>query len=321
VPQKPQVLFTFRLVPAINAMLARGGIDGVALVREAGLPLEGLRGEITAPLHRVQEFVAKSAARLDNECFGIDLAASLPGGAYGLPEFMVRASPEIGVGLRALCEFAALINPSGQFRFVDGPTEGELHYELAAEPQTLGLHLNEFTLAYIVRQTSMILERRLPLTRVWFSHPGPRRAEDVSAHFGCPVQFGASDCGFAVSAESLLVKPTSADPLLFKFLQDQARAQLARVGPVDIVSQLVRVLEGRLSSGAIATSAVARALAMTPRTLQRYLAEAGTTYGDVLAHVRRRRRAELSTGPATQTEIAHQLGFSDARAMRRSLGE
>lgn len=317
-PPRPGFLFTFRLVPAISALLAKRGIDAADLLKETGLPADALRGEITAPLHRIQQFVDLTAERLAAPLFGLDLAAGLSGGAYGVTEFLVRSAPTLDAGLRALCEVAALINPIGQFRYLEG--EGRLHYVVASERDTLGVQLNEFTIAYVVRQCASVLAS-LPLTEVWFSHRRTSRAGDVAGRFGCPVRFQAPDCGFAVTHASLATVPRTADPLLFQFLQQQARSQLAQLGPIDIVSHLVRVLEARLSHGKLGADSVASAMGSTARSLQRHLADAGTTYRHVLAHVRQRRRAELRGGGISDRDIAHQLGFSDARAMRRSLDD
>ena len=315
-------LFTFRLIPVIAGLLARGGVDVTELLDEAGLPLAAARGEVTAPLSRMQAFISRCATRLVAPLFGLELAAVLPGGAYGVAEFLMRSAPSIGDALHVLGDFAALINPSGQFRFVvDDSGDGRLHYSYGTERDTLGRHLNEYTIAYIVKQIGAVLGERLPLASVWFSHARAEGAEQVAAHFGCPARFQARDCGFALTRETLARAPRTADPLLFQFLLDQARTQLARLGSLDIVSQVVRALEPRLPSGELDAASVARALALSPRSMQRHLDEAGTTFRDVLAHVRERRRAELRAGSVPEAEIARQLGLSDARAMRRSLDD
>ena len=315
-------MFTFRLIPVIAGVLARRGIDVAELLEATGVPLAATRGEITAPLSRIQDFISRCATALDAPLFGLDLSAALPGGAYGVAEFLMRSAPSIGDALRELGEFAALINPSGRFRFVvDDGGDGRLHYSFGAERDTLGSHLNEYTIAYIVKQLGAALAERLPLASVWFSHARSAGAEQVAAHFGCPVRFQARDCGFALTGETLARAPRTADPLLFQFLLDQARAQLSRLGSLDIVSQVVRAIESRLTSGELDAGSVARALALSPRTMQRHLDDAGTTFRDVLGHVRQRRRAELRAGGVPEPEIAKQLGFSDARAMCRSLDD
>jgi AraC-like DNA-binding protein len=312
-------LFTFRQIPAIGGVLARRGIDVTELLTTAELPLTGARGEITAPLSRIQAFIDLCAARLESPLFGVELAMALPGGVYGVAEFLMRSAPTIEVAITTLCDFSALINPSGRFQFVTGDDEGRLVYTLGAERDTLGMHLNEYTLAYIVRQFGVALGGTMPVASVWFSHARAAHAEAVAKHFGCPVRFQARDCGFALTREVLAQPPRTSDPLLFQFLLDQARAALARIGTLDIVSQVIRAVEMRMHSGELDAASTARALALSPRSLQRHLEEAGTTYSEVLAHVRRRIRAELQSSGVAEVEIARKLGFSDARAMRRSL--
>jgi AraC-like DNA-binding protein len=124
-----------------------------------------------------------------------------------------------------------------------------------------------------------------------------------------------------VTREVLDMPIRTADPVLLEFLLVQARAQLARAGELDIVTHVVRVLETRLTSSELGADDVARAMAMTPRTLQRQLAAAGTSFREVLAHVRTRRRSELRGSGLDDAAIAKHLGFSDVRSMRRSLDE
>ena len=314
------VLFTYRFIPLISGMLARAGVDAAKLLDEVKLPQAALRGEITAPLGRIKAFIDLAAETLKAPMFGLDLAQAVPAGAYGVAEFLVRASPTVEAGLLILTELAPLINPVGEFRFEKTPEgEGELHYRVAAQRDTLGVHLNEYTIAYVARNIGPLLGREVGPVRVWFSHKRGEHAEAVAKRLGCSVRFQAADCGFAITRDDLAQVPRTADKALFDFLYAQARAQLARIGPVDIVSHVVRIIEARLPHGDVAAPAVAAAMATTVRSLQRHLGEAGTSYRDVLAHVRRRRRIELEHGGVAEGEIAKQLGFADARSMRRSL--
>ncbi|HLL22338.1 MAG TPA: AraC family transcriptional regulator ligand-binding domain-containing protein [Kofleriaceae bacterium] len=315
------VLFTFRLIPVVANQLARAGIDAAPLLEECGIPHAALRGEITAPLVRIQKFIDRTAKLLDAPVFGLDLVQAVAAGAYGVAEFLVRASPTVEAGMRVLSELSPLINPIGEFRFDTSDHGGELHYRVAAQRDSLGMHLNEYTLAFLTRNLGLLVGGNLALERVWFSHARGEHADVVAQQFGCEVRFRAADCGFAIAKSELGRVLRSADQPLFEFLYAQARAQLAALGPIDIVSHVVRVIEARLPHGDVAAPAVAAAMATTVRSLQRHLGEAGTTYRDVLAHVRRRRRVELEHGGVLDSEIARQLGFADARSMRRSLDE
>ena len=313
-------LFSFRMVPVISSMLAVRRIDIAPLVREAGLPDEALHGEVIAPLERVQALLDLVARAANLPLFGIELAERVPTGAFGLTEFLMRATPSCEAALQALCEFSPLINPLLDFRFTKQAGTGYLHFAVPGERDALGTHLNEYTLMLAVRQFSSVLGAPLELERAWFAHTR-RDSQDLAARFHCPVELGAADCGFAVTQASLDRRPPTADPALFEFLTTQARAQLGNVGSRDIISQVARVIEARLASGAVSGNDIARAMATTFRSLQRHLAAAGTTYRDVLQHVRLRRRAELQRSGLTPAEIARRLGFSGVSAMRRALDD
>ncbi len=314
-------LFTFRMVPVIAGMLAHHGMDAAELGREAGLPMEALRGEITAPLVRVQRLLELLAEKLRAPLFGLELAERVPSGAFGVVEFVMRSAPTVEKALATLCEVSALINPLIDFRFTVDDREGRLNWAIPAQRDALGMHLNEYTVALLVKQVGLVLGEPLPLVRAWFAHSRREAADEVAARLRCPVAFQAADCGFAVTREVTMRSPRTADAPLFDFLCGQARAQVAQLGSHDVVTQVMRVIEMRLPNGDVSTAAIAKAMATTVRSLQRHLADAGTSFRDVLAHVRMRRRAELARGGLSETEIAHRLGFADARSMRRSLDE
>ena len=89
-----------------------------------------------------------------------------------------------------------------------------------------------------------------------------------------------------------------------------------------LVAQLRRELDG---SGSVPLHAAARRLGLSPRSLQRALREAGTTYRAELDAFRVRRAQELLRGDRNVTWIAAEVGFSSAQhfatAYRRAMGE
>jgi AraC-like DNA-binding protein len=309
------------MIPVISSMLAMRRQDARELVREAGLPEEALQGEIIAPFVRVQKFLELAAAKLEAPLFGLDLAERIPTGAFGLTEFLMRAAPTIEHSLQVLTEFGSLVNPMVDFRFKSDAQEGVFRFAVPSQRDALGMHLNEYTLMIVMRQFSLVHGERLAFERAWFAHGRKTHADDVAARLGCTVAFQSADCGFALSRAWLDRSSPIADRALFDFLLAQARAQLANVGSRDIVSQVASVIEARLQSGALDASDIASAMATTLRSLQRHLADAGTSYREVLQHVRLRRRAELAHSGLTPAEIAQRLGFSNVTSMKRSLDE
>jgi AraC-like DNA-binding protein len=309
------------MVPLVAGMLGARRVDARPLLVKAGLPDEALRGPIIAPLSRVQRFLDLAAEAVGHPLFGVALAERVPDGALGVTEFLMKSAASVKRSIEVLCEFAPLINTLLQFRLrVDG-AQARLHFTVPARRDALGMHLNEYTFALALRQFSAGLGSALPVQEVWFAHSRDEGRAAVEAKFGCPVRFGAGDCGWAVPSEVLERRPALSDPALFDFLLAQARAELANAGTRDVISQVARTVEMRLGAGAVSVQAIARSMAITVRSLQRHLKDAGTSFRDVVLYVRRRRHAELTRAGVSAAEIAARLGFSNPSAMRRSLAE
>jgi AraC-like DNA-binding protein len=181
--------------------------------------------------------------------------------------------------------------------------------------------LNEYTVAYVAKQFAVLLQKSLPLARAWFAHGRRQGGEDVAKRLGCSVAFQSADCGFAVAADVIAHTNPAGNEALYKFLLDQAHGQLQNIGKNDVITQVTRVIEARISDADLSAATIAQALALSQRTLQRQLTDAGTSYRDLLASIRRRRRAELERAGLTDAEIAPRLGFASAKTMRRSLDD
>jgi AraC-like DNA-binding protein len=194
-----------------------------------------------------------------------------------------------------------------------------MHFSYGGLRDALGVHLNEYTIGFIARHFQGVLGKPLPLERAWFAHGRSEHAEEVARRLNCHVSFQRPDCGFALTSDVISHRPAKADPALFAFLIAQARTQLSNMGGNNVVAQTVRVIEARLAVKEVTAAAIAEAMATTERSLQRHLADAGTSFRDVLTRVRQRRRAELERTGLTEAEIATRLGFANARTMKRSL--
>jgi AraC-like DNA-binding protein len=314
-------LFTFRMVPAIAGLLVHRSIDPRQLLRDVGLPQEALVGEVTAPVDRIRELVDRAAVLLERPLLGLDLVDFAQPGTFGLAEFVGRFAPTVRLGFETFCSAVPLVNPIIEWRYVPGEREHAMQLSVPGSREGLGTQLNEFAVAIVMKLAHAGLERPLQVVRVWFSHArrDPAQLATMRERLGCEVAFDDATCGFAFSAEDAARAPKMADPALFEFHLARTRSEVESIGTDDVIAHVSRTIEMRLPRGDLQIEAIASALAVTHRTLQRRLSEAGTSYRAVLSHVRRRRRAELLRDNVPEQRIAELLGFPDVRAMRRSL--
>jgi hypothetical protein len=124
-PQKRGAqLFSFRMVPALAGLLRERGVDPELLLQEIGLPREATRGEVTAPVARIRELVERAAVLLEQPLLGLELAARVSPGTFGLAEFVGRFAPTVREGFEMFCASVlraiAIAGPSRGLRPVIG---------------------------------------------------------------------------------------------------------------------------------------------------------------------------------------------------------
>ena len=145
----------------------------------------------------------------------------------------------------------------------------------------------------------------------------PRSRTAYESYFGVPVRFGRPEAMARVAAnlDAALI-PGRDDEL-----QRLAVAMLERHrrDPADEVVALVRsVLVPTLSLGTPTVASVASQLNVHPRTLQRLLEGAGTTFGMVLDDLRRQTaRRLLTTTNLSIAQVARQVGYVEPATFSR----
>ena len=137
----------------------------------------------------------------------------------------------------------------------------------------------------------------------------------TSDFFGCPVQFGAEENAFVLSAKDADRPLPSANRQLAATFDKMLTEELARLDKSDVVSRCRAAVLEHLSSGEGTAEDTAKQLHMSPRTLQRKLAEANTTYLQLVDDTRKDLALRYIEDPRRSvTDITFSLGFSQPSA-------
>jgi AraC-like DNA-binding protein len=110
----------------------------------------------------------------------------------------------------------------------------------------------------------------------------------------------------------------AADPWLAGVLRRYA-ASFPAPRPGSFPQTLRVTIAGMIDQGSPSLREVASQLAISSRTLQRRLAEHGTTWRAELDAARCSVASAAGTHPVTIASLARQLGYSDPRSARRAL--
>ena len=147
----------------------------------------------------------------------------------------------------------------------------------------------------------------------------PDTLADWEARLECRVEVEGWN-GFVIPRAVCNLPMRRANIVLQSVLERHAMDVAARMPETAVVDDHVRrVIEAGLTAGEVTVGSVARALAMSTRTLQRRLARDGTSFRDLLDDVRRAAGARHLANPAlSNAEVAYVLGFSELPAFHRA---
>jgi AraC-like DNA-binding protein len=153
-----------------------------------------------------------------------------------------------------------------------------------------------------------------------FRHPMPRRPEDYTTAFRCPVRFGATQDRLTLRRADLALVHPNASRTLLSIVERHAQRQLSELPrDEDLSSRLRRAIRARLPDGHLALSELAPSLGLSPRTLQRRLEAEGTSLRRLVDEERRALALHHIQDPRTSlVDIAFLLGFADQSAFSRA---
>lgn len=314
-----------QLVVATLAYLRARGVDPAPLVARFGLPGEVERArEAVLPLDVLGAFLDAAAESACDPLLGVHVACAVDRGAFGVLAFGARLSPTVRAALARLARHIRLSNDTVEVTFEESARGGAIRQRVAGEPRALGRHANEFFVAILLEEGRRLLGGALSPARVWVAHE--RGDVDLAAALDVArVEFGAGENGLAFTPD-VLAQSLAADPALLSYLDAQAEAELAQLGDAkELVGALRHTLREDLPAGRATLAHSARRLALSRRTLQRRLEEAGTSYQQVVDDARAElARTLVGEGAQPVARIAALLGYADedafARAFKRWTG-
>ncbi|SDT87271.1 transcriptional regulator, AraC family [Verrucomicrobium sp. GAS474] len=140
------------------------------------------------------------------------------------------------------------------------------------------------------------------------------------AHYGCPVRWGARRNLLVFRAADLDLPFATYNAELLAMLGPQLEAELARRKSVRTVSEKVKWVVARsLEKGRVDMADIAREIGLGSRTLQRRIAEEGTTFRRLVDETRRElARRYLGQPSLALGEAAFLLGYEDPNSFFRA---
>ncbi len=264
-----------------------------------------------------------AAQATGDDCLGLHLGAAQSLHIAGVLGYALQSSPTVRAQLAHAVRYFALHQDGAEVNLQVEDSLATLRYAVLDPQVVLHRHDAEATLALCLSQWRQHtgMPQWAPLS-VHFEHPVPAPASEreVLRFFRCPVHFGDTFDGLRFPAAFLDTPIRSADGALHQILTRYAEECLARhADSATLVGRARRLIAAGLGNGHASIHEVARRLALTPRTLQRRLAETGLQFGDLVDETRQElARQYLRDARITLTDAAFLVGYSDLTAFHRA---
>ena len=179
--------------------------------------------------------------------------------------------------------------------------------------------LTEYCFAWLLTIARHGSGTNLSPLRIEFLQPRSH-VKAIERHFGCPVVCGASRNIIVFHARDAQRPFVTRNAELLDMLAPQFEEQLRQSEDQNRFPALVRgAIQEKLTGHRPAIEDIARTLHMSPRTLQRKLQEAGSSYQRVLDEARHQLACYyLSNSVLELNEAAYLLGYEDANSFVRA---
>lgn len=299
--------YTGSLGVSREALCDAAGIDVAAATVGGGLV------PATAMFDAV-EFAA-NATGLPN--FGLLMAERLDSRIIGLPALIAERCGSIH-DYYALMQQHMRHHTTGYSLALDEDATGGIgRLRIVAQGRFKPAQFAEAVLAVHARAFRQFLGASWRPGKVLLAHRQLGSAADYRRGFGTEIVFEAGQNAITFAPEDLLWRAPGHAAVV--------RGQLEQIEVQDHANTADRtsaIILAFLPKGQASLPAVASALSMTPRSLQRSLASFGTNYSQLLAAIRTDlARSYLARPGARASELAVLLGFSDVSALSRFVRE
>lgn len=311
------------MVQMLQRLLEMHGLDALGIARQAGIDL----GKLPAPTDRVQVNKADAILNLaipliGDPAFGLQAARCWHPANLGVLGYAWLSSSTLRTGLQRLARYFRLVGERGVTEIEETRQGIKVRFWAKrgnpAEVPVAAVAV-DIVMALLLDMCRLNAGAALCPSTVSLRRGVPESAESYERFFGCPVQFGADENFFLLATEDANHLLPSSNKQLAAMFDKMLAEELARLDKSDVIARCKAAVLEDLTSGEASAEDAAQQLHMSPRTLQRKLALANTTYQQLVEDTRRDLALRYIDDPHRSiSDITFSLGYSQQSAFTRA---
>jgi AraC-like DNA-binding protein len=298
--------------------LAQLGLDVELILRQAGIS-PTLRHQTKVSLTTNQYFALWAAVEAvsGDELIGLRIGGEARTDQFDPASFAALHSHTFGEALERLARYKRLTCPETIRVEPDGNSTRISFHWLWAQGQAPHA-LTDAGFANINLLLRSGTGKFIAPLRIELAHLR-NEVKRYADYFDCEVCAGADHDALVYSSSTLNERFLTSNTDLIATLLPGLDLQLDAISPQSLDQQVKAVLTEMMASKRPSMEAVARQLLLSPRTLQRRLTEARTSYQYILDTVRQEMACKLLSRTSMEpSEIAFYLGFEEVNSFHRA---
>ncbi len=302
----------------IYQALLNAGLPAEAILVKAGVALSRLEDSSLSrtPSHAQLAFWRAAEEMSGDSHIGLHLGEHMPLYRGQVLEYLLTSSPTFGEGLRRAMNFHRLLSDSLTGELV---VEGDTCYLATITDRKASRHFTECLAAGMIRFFKFVTDGRFRAIAIHTEHSEGAPPAEYRRIYGCDVTLGCSEYRLYFNKDVLDHRIWQAEPNLLRLHEQIAQEQLAELQRFDLVSEVKRAIGETLESGDTSLESVATRLDIPPRRLRSQLAEAHTSFNQILADYRSRLARRLLARTSEPIEqIVYLTGFSEPSTFYRA---
>ena len=238
--------------------------------------------------------------------------------SLGVAGFTLQASPNVGNALRDLVRHLDLHDQGGVGNLVTKGQSTSFIYTIHLSGVEAADQICDMSMAIFCKIMRSLCGENWDPTELFLPRRLPQDSKPYHKFFRAPVRFNADRSAVEFSNHWLTHTPPKADPLLHRFLEEEAEKLHANQHK-SLVSELRRLLRKSLAVHKSSVKDIACQLGMHERTLNRRLREEGTSFRSELEDIRYEvARQLLADTKIPLSQIATAIDYADPTAFCRA---
>ncbi len=276
--------------------------------------------EARIPAELFDRFWLRAAEITGDPCFGLHVGEHIRPLAVNILGYLLLSSPTVRDGLERVIRYQRLIFGANWISLVDRGVSTLIRLEAGgADPLDIAVQ-TEYRSMIILKLLNWVTAVDFHAGEVRFRHPPLGDRSEYERIMGSPVKFQCKESELLVSKAGLDQPSVHANSEIARFHEEYAERHLADLEDQSTSRKVKTCLMSLLDRGPCELPEVARSLYMSARTLQRRLANEGTSFNAMLDSLRRDLSLHhLEKVDAALAEIAYVAGVSDSSAFSRAV--